>query len=86
MEVLYDLDQEARGLCDSLGLAMVRSRTVGTHRGFVRVVRELICERMAHTPTDERKVVGQYGPSHDTCPDDCCLPPTRPAATSASRP
>ena len=47
MEVLYDLDEEAKQLCDSLGLSMVRSRTVGTHRGFVRMLRELIGERVA---------------------------------------
>ena len=31
MEVLYDLDEEARHLCDALGLTMVRSQTVGMH-------------------------------------------------------
>jgi ferrochelatase len=85
MEVRYDLDEEARGLCDSLGLTMVRSRTVGTHRGFVRVLRELICERLAHAPDAERMAVGRYGPSHDTCPEGCCLPPPGASATSASR-
>ena len=39
MEVLYDLDEEARLLCDELGLEMVRGRTVGTHPRFVRMLR-----------------------------------------------
>ena len=46
MEVLYDLDEEARLLCEELGLNMVRARTVGTHPRFVSMLRELIAERM----------------------------------------
>jgi ferrochelatase len=84
MEVLYDLDEEARRLCEQLGLFMVRSRTVGTHRAFVRMLRELICERVARAPVEERKAMGQFGPSHDHCPDHCCLPPIRPAASVPS--
>lgn len=77
MEVLYDLDEEARILCERIGLNMVRSRTVGTHRGFVRMIRELICERLHCASEDERRAVGRFGPSHDACPTDCCLPPAR---------
>ncbi|OJW25730.1 MAG: ferrochelatase [Planctomycetales bacterium 71-10] len=79
MEILYDLDEEARALCDQIGLNMVRSSTVGTHRGFVRMIRELICERLHCAADDERRAVGRFGPSHDACPVDCCLPPARPA-------
>jgi ferrochelatase len=77
MEVLYDLDEEAKHLCEELGLSMVRSRTVGTHRGFVRMLRELIEERVAPAPIEERRASGQFGPSHDTCPVDCCLSAAR---------
>jgi ferrochelatase len=80
MEVLYDLDEEARTVCGELGIAMVRSRTVGTHRGFVRMLRELICERLESAPEEERRSLGLYGPSHDVCPVDCCLPPPRAAS------
>ncbi len=78
MEVLYDLDEEAKQLCNKLELSMVRSRTVGTHRGFVRMLCELICERVSSTPPEERRFLGQFGPAHDTCPSDCCLPVSRP--------
>jgi ferrochelatase len=81
MEVLYDLDEEAKQFCSTIGLKMFRSRTVGTHRGFVRMLRELIAERLASTPPEERGALGQYGPSHDVCPVDCCPPPQRPAAS-----
>ncbi|WP_165247538.1 ferrochelatase [Paludisphaera soli] len=86
MEVLYDLDEEARLLCEKIGLTMARSRTVGTHRGFVRMLRELICERLHCAADDERRAVGRYGPSHDVCPVDCCPPPARPATAHAAQP
>ena len=84
MEVLYDLDEEAARLCKELALPMVRSRTVGTHRGFVRMLCELVCERVSSTPPEERRFLGQFGPGHDTCPTDCCLPPSRPASVATA--
>ena len=50
VEVLYDLDEEAHLLCEKLGLSMIRSQTVGTHPGFVRMLRELVGERLAGAP------------------------------------
>jgi protoporphyrin/coproporphyrin ferrochelatase len=42
MEVLYDLDTEARAVCDELGIKMVRARTVGTHPAMIRMIVEMI--------------------------------------------
>jgi ferrochelatase len=70
MEVLYDLDVEARQLCDSLGLPMTRAKTVGVHPKFVGMIRELILERM--NPGAERRAVGSLGPRADVCAEDCC--------------
>jgi len=42
MEVIYDLDTEARAVCDELGMRMVRAGTVGTHPAIVRMIAELI--------------------------------------------
>jgi ferrochelatase len=70
MEVLYDLDVEARQLCDSLGLAMTRSKTVGVHPKFIGMIRELILERM--NPGSERRALGSLGPRADVCAEDCC--------------
>jgi ferrochelatase len=78
LEVLYDLDEEAQQLCEQIGLNMVRSGTVGTHRGFVRMLCELVCERLQGAQDDERRALGRFGPSHDECPANCCLPPARP--------
>jgi protoporphyrin/coproporphyrin ferrochelatase len=81
MEVLYDLDTEAKSLCGELQLPMIRAGTVGTHPRFVSMIRELIVERM--NGSSDRAALGILGPSHDVCPDDCCPAPPRP--TSAAR-
>jgi len=70
MEVLYDLDVEARQVCDSLSLPMTRAGTVGVHPKFVGMIRELILERM--NPESERRALGSLGPRRDVCPEDCC--------------
>jgi ferrochelatase len=70
MEVLYDLDTEARQLADELDLNMIRAATVGTHPSFVRMIRELILERTNDSPL--RRALGTRGANHDTCPADCC--------------
>jgi ferrochelatase len=71
MEVLFDLDTEARQLCERLGINMVRAATVGTHPRFIRMIRELIEERMSDSP--QRLALGDLGPSHDVCQVDCCM-------------
>lgn len=71
IEILFDLDEQARELCDELGIAMARSGTVGTHPRFVMMVRELIQERLGQIT--DRRAIGTCGPSHDVCPADCCL-------------
>ncbi|MBV9210891.1 MAG: ferrochelatase [Acidobacteria bacterium] len=71
MEVLYDLDTEARQRADSLGLNLIRAATVGTHPKFVSMIRELILERI--NPENERRFLGTRGASHDECRVDCCL-------------
>src|SRR5947209_7751585 len=75
MEVLYDLDTEARALSQELGLRMVRASTVGNHQGFVSMIRELLLERMGELPV---RWLGDQGPSHDVCEPDCCPPSVHP--------
>lgn len=83
MEILYDLDEEARILCERIGLTMARSRTVGSHPAFVRMIRELIVERLRGATGDERRAIGRLGASHDVCPVGCCPAPARPASRPA---
>jgi len=70
MEVLYDLDLEAKSRAIELGLNMVRAGTVGTHPRFVRMVRELLEERLSGAPV--RLHLGARGPAPDVCPPGCC--------------
>jgi protoporphyrin/coproporphyrin ferrochelatase len=72
MEVIYDLDTEARQFCDQAGMRMVRAATVGTHPLFVRMIRELVLERM--NPDAERRFLGSQGDNQDLCFAGCCLP------------
>ena len=80
MEVLFDLDEEAREECRELQIQMVRAGTVGTHPLFIRMWRELIEERLQGVQggVPDRPAVGQFGPSHDVCPVNCCPAPARP--------
>jgi ferrochelatase len=71
LEVLYDLDTEAKQTCEQLGVQMVRAATAGTHPRFVAMIRELIEERLTENPA--RLSLGNLGPKEDVCPDDCCV-------------
>lgn len=79
LEVLYDLDTEARALCDQLGLKMMRAATVGNHPSFVSMIRELVLERMGELPP---RSLGDLGPDPDVCAPDCCAPPVPPIRAS----
>jgi ferrochelatase len=75
LEVIYDLDTEAKKISQELGLNMVRAATAGTDPRLISMIRELILERLE--PGRERRALGTLGPSHDICPADCCMPPRR---------
>jgi protoporphyrin/coproporphyrin ferrochelatase len=81
VEVLYDLDVEARQLASDLGLTMARAQTVGTHPVFVDMIRQLIVERLV--PGAERRFLGADGAWPDTCGPDCCGPVRAGAPLSA---
>lgn len=82
MEVMFDLDEEARDRARALGLNLVRAGTAGTAPEFVGMLRELIRERIDRAT--ERRAVGRYPANHDVCPVDCCLPPPRPRIPAAT--
>ena len=75
MEVLYDLDTEAKGRAGELGLNLVRASTAGTHPRFVRMVRDLVLERM--TNDAGRHYVGELPPADDFCAAGCCPAPRK---------
>lgn len=74
LEVLFDLDVEAKDKAAELGLNLARASSASTHPAFVGMIRSLIEERI--TPGSSRPTVGRYAASHDVCPTDCCLPGT----------
>jgi ferrochelatase len=71
MEVVYDLDTDARARAVELGLNLVRAATVGTHPRFVRMIRELVVERIEGAP--DRPTLGSRGPAPDECAPGCCV-------------
>jgi len=83
MEVMFDLDTEAHELAQELGMKMVRAATVGTAQPFVRMIRDLIVERMTANP--ERVAMGGREANHDICPLNCCLPGTHSRPTRSNR-
>ena len=80
MEVLYDLDDEARRYCDQQEIHMTRASTPGNHPRFVSMIRKLIQERIFGTA---RECIGQFPTNHDVCPADCC--PSTLSARPASK-
>jgi ferrochelatase len=62
LEVVWDLDNEAKQTAEELGLAFARAGTAGTHPAFVASVRELVEERRA----------GRAPRLGTTCPARCC--------------
>jgi protoporphyrin/coproporphyrin ferrochelatase len=81
MEVVYDLDTQARERAAEIGLPIRRAATVGTDPRFITAVRELIQERIdLQSQTNPiRRALGLFGPNHDVCPVNCCPMPQRPA-------
>lgn len=58
LEVVYDLDTEAKRLAAELGIELFRVKTVSSHPRFVRMVRELVQESLMTPPRE--------------CAADCC--------------
>lgn len=81
MEVLYDLDTEAKALAAELGINMLRAATAGTHPAFISMIRELILERVDTGVTP--RYLGTRGIKACGYPSACCLPGmTRPPASN----
>ena len=83
MEVMYDLDDEAKQVCDERGIAMSRAATAGVRSEVIAMVRKLVEERMGIR--EQKDAIGDLGPWHDVCPKDCCqYTPRRPVARPAT--
>ncbi len=72
VEVLWDLDHEARETCDELGIRMLRVATPGTHPAFVAGVADLVEERLSGAPG---LALSPLGPWPAVCAAGCCANP-----------
>jgi ferrochelatase len=90
MEVVYDLDTEAREVAAEVGLPFVRAATVGTHPTFVAGLVDLLAERAAQARGEQpqQPVVEGRPPVAVVCPGGGCPNPRvdRPAACGADWP
>ncbi|RBY90466.1 ferrochelatase [Blastococcus sp. TBT05-19] len=73
LEVIWDLDNEAKETAEELGLAFARAATAGTHPEFVRSLVGLLTERRA----------GGEPRLGTNCPASCCFTPPRPPRPAA---
>lgn len=69
MEVIYDLDTEARAVADELGLTMTRAACVGAAPRFVAGLRDLV---LAHVEGRKPAFLGTRGPRPMPCAPGCC--------------
>ncbi|SOC49822.1 ferrochelatase [Blastococcus aggregatus] len=72
LEVIWDLDNEAKETAEELGLAFARAATAGTHPAFVSALADLLAERRA----------GGEPRLGTNCPASCCFVPPRPRPTA----
>ncbi len=70
MEILYDLDTEAKDLAGELGMQFVRTSTAGTNANFVKMMGDMVEERLRSTNVADNS---------DKCAPGCCAyTPVRP--------
>ncbi|ACQ79348.1 ferrochelatase [Beutenbergia cavernae DSM 12333] len=74
MEVVYDLDTEARETAERLGMRMVRAATAGTAEEFVAGLVDLVLERCGteRGEAPQRPAEGEIGPWPDACSPGGC--------------
>jgi protoporphyrin/coproporphyrin ferrochelatase len=72
MEVLWDLDREAKETAEEHGLYFTRVPTPGVHAEYVDGLIDLILERVQGTPAAERPALTDLGPWYDVCRPGCC--------------
>ncbi|MFC4947652.1 ferrochelatase [Pseudonocardia sp. GCM10023141] len=82
VEVVWDLDTEARELAAELGMGFARAATAGPDPRFADMVVELIAEHTtgAHARSLGTVAAGGCTVNGELCAARCCEPPARPTA------
>lgn len=75
MEVMWDLDTEARETAEEHDMWFARTPTPGIHPAFVSALVDLIRERIAGIPVERRLNETEIGPWFDVCRGGCCANP-----------
>jgi protoporphyrin/coproporphyrin ferrochelatase len=70
VEVIWDLDNEAKETCDELGVRMARVATPGIHPDFVAAIADLVEARIAGEPGE---ALSELGPWSAVCAIECCV-------------
>ena len=86
MEVVYDLDTEARETAGELGLPYVRAATAGVDPRFVAMVRDLLLERSAAErgePVERASLASEA--AWEVCAAGCCPNPRGPRPALCGR-
>ncbi|MEZ4705395.1 MAG: ferrochelatase [Bdellovibrionota bacterium] len=76
MEIIFDLDRDAKQCAKECGFSFVRSQTPGTHPTMIELIVDLIKEYI--DPHHPRPSLGDLGPRPRHCPPGCCPAPVRP--------
>jgi ferrochelatase len=81
LEVVWDLDAEAKDTAEELGMRFVRAATAGAGPRFAELVVELVREHTDGVPPRRLSDVGAAGCTRNgaPCAVGCCEPATRPA-------
>lgn len=69
VEVVWDLDNEAKETAEELGMRFERAATASDHAAFVDGIADLVLERIS---TAERKALSPLGPWPENCAVGCC--------------
>jgi len=72
MEVMFDLDTQARQTAQELGIGFTRVSSPGNNPRFIRMIRELIEEQLFNK---EARFLGELGAWPEECPENHCLTP-----------
>lgn len=72
IEVVWDLDNEAKTIAEKLGMRFIRVATPGKSHEFVLGLADLLQERLSNA---ERTALSPLGPWADFCPAGCCPNP-----------
>ena len=69
VEVVWDLDNEAKETAEELGMHFLRAATASDHHAFVDGIADLILERIKGS---DKKALSPLGPWADNCAIGCC--------------